>query len=340
MSEKTIPELLQNRVKEHGTRLLYQRRDGWSWKQITWLDFDRKVKNIAAFLLDLGFGRGDGALMVSSNRLEAISSEIAVLHLGGLVVPMSPDEKPERIIEVANELRPRFVFLEKGEIGAAAEGVLDSLERLGGIDRIVIFPDARITNERVLNFKAVLKFGLMKRKKLEDELAGIYKNISPDCPAALFLRPGTDDAHTVEVTEGDLMASLGNASLRCPQINADDQSFSYITEASPFAKLVNYLTLYQGSRAAVAEGRKDFYQDIVEVMPTVLFETRTGLEELCRKSLSGLNGRQPGKKLMTDLGNRVKFILTDSLPGGETETLLRSTGARLIELHEFNRLLG
>ncbi|MEW6144934.1 MAG: AMP-binding protein [Thermodesulfobacteriota bacterium] len=337
MSEKTIPELLQNRVKEHGTRLLYQRRDGWSWKQITWLDFDRKVKNIAAFLLDLGFARGDGALVVSSNRLEAISSEIAVLHLGGLVIPMSPDEKPERIIEVANELRPRLVFLEQG---AAAEGVLGSLSALGSVGRIIVYPDAGITNDRVLNFKAVLKFGLMKRKKLEDELAGIYKNISPDNPAALFLPPGADNARTVEVSEGDLMESLGNVSLRCPRLNAEDQSFSYMTEASPFAKFVNYLTLYQGSRAAVAEGRKDFYQDIVEVMPTVLFETKSGLEELCRKSLSVLNGRQPGKKILTDLGNRVKLILTDSIPGGETGTLLRSTGASLIEITEFNNLLG
>jgi hypothetical protein len=192
----------------------------------------------------------------------------------------------------------------------------------------------------VLNFKAVLKFGLMKRKKLEDELAGIYKNISPDHPAALFLRPGAENVRTAEVSEGGLMESLGNASLRCPQLKAEEQSFSYITEASPFAKLVNYLTLYRGSRAAVAEGRKDFYQDIVEVMPTVLFETKAGLEEICGKSLSVLNGRQPGKKLMSDLGNRVKHILTDSLPGGETEMLIKSTGALLIEVPEFNTLLG
>jgi hypothetical protein len=253
---------------------------------------------------------------------------------------MSPDEKPERIIGVANELRPRFVFLEKGEIGAAAEGVLDSLQHLGSVNRIIVFPDTGVPDDRVLNFKAVLKFGLMKRKKLEDELAGIYKNISPEHPAALFLRPGTDNARTVEVSEGDLMESLRNVSHRCPRLDAEDQSFSYMREASPFAKFVNYLTLYQGGRAAVAEGRKDFYQDIVEVMPTVLFETKAGLEEICGKSLRGLNGRQPGKKLMADLGNRVKLILTDSIPGGETGMLLRSTGASLVEITEFNDLLG
>ncbi len=337
MSEKTIPELLQNRVKEHGTRLLYQRRDGWSWKQFTWLDFDRKVKNIAAFLLDLGFGRGDRALVVSSNRLEAISSEIAVMHLGGVIVPMSPDESAEGVIRAANELRPKIVFLERGH---PAEGILDSLESMGSVDRFIVFPDDKITNDRVLNYRAVLKFGLMKRKKLEDELAGIYKNIRPEFPAALFLSPGAEKAHTAEVSEGGLMEALENASLRCPQLTAEDQAFSYLTDASPFSTFVNYLTLYQGNRAAIAEGRKDFYQDIVEVMPTVLFETRAGLDELCRKSLSGLNGRQPGKALTADLGSRVRHILTDSMPEADTQALITSTGALIIEVPEFNLLLG
>ena len=168
--------------------------------------------------------------------------------------------------------------------------------RWRSVDRIIVFPDDKIRNDKVLNFRAVLKFGLMKRKKLEDELAGIYKNIEPEFPAALFLSPGPDQSHTAEVSQGGLMEALQNASLRCPQLSAEDQSFSYLTDASPFAKFVNYLTLYQGSRAAVAEGRKDFYQDIVEVMPTVLFETKAGLEELCRKVPFGIKRPAAGEK--------------------------------------------
>ncbi|HVY54537.1 MAG TPA: AMP-binding protein [Thermodesulfobacteriota bacterium] len=337
MSEKTIPELLQNRVKEHGTKLLYQRRDGWSWKQITWLDFDRKVRNIAAFLHDLGFGMGDRALVVSSNRLEAISSELAALHLGGVIVPLSPNEHAERIIDAANELQAKLLFIEQG---TAADGILKSLTGMGSIVRVITFPDAVASNEKVLNFKAVLKFGLMKRKKLEDELTAIYKKISPDMPAAVFLIPEQGIRPGAEVTEGDLMGSLEKASGRCPELGAEDQSFSYMTEASPFAKFVNYLPIYQGSRAAVAEGRKDFYQDIVEVMPTVLYATKSGIEELCGKPGSGLNGGKPGRSLRMDLGNRVRYILTDTLPDKDTEAIIRSAGARLVEVPEFDLLLG
>jgi long-subunit acyl-CoA synthetase (AMP-forming) len=102
MSESTIPELVASKVKEHGTRLLFQRRDGWSWKQITWLDFDREVKNIASFLMDIGFKPGDNALIASSNNLDSIATEIAVYHLGGVVVPLPREVALDNIIETAN----------------------------------------------------------------------------------------------------------------------------------------------------------------------------------------------------------------------------------------------
>jgi hypothetical protein len=71
-----------------------------------------------------------------------------------------------------------------------------------------------------------------------------------------------------------------------------------------------------------------------------LYATKAGLEEMCGKSGAGPNGRKTGKSLKTDLGNRVRHILTDSLPGGETEALFRSAEAHLIEVPEFNLLLG
>lgn len=333
MSEKTIPELLRNRVKECGTRLLFQRRDGWSWKQITWLDFDREVKNIASFLMDLGFGPGDKAVVASSNRLEAISAEIAVFHLGGVVVPLSPGESHERVIKASGEVGAKFVFIEQGP---SLDGVLESPGLIPGADRIIVFPDAKIKDERVLNFKAVLKFGLMKRKKLEDELSGVSKSIDPESPAALFLDSGNGGGK-LEVSQGKMLEALRSIAERYPQLNAEDQSFSYMTAASPFSKFINYLTLYKANRAAIAESMKDFYMDIVEVMPTLLYETRADLEIISRESVSGESGRNPGKKLRLDLGNRVNHIFTDRLPGTDTGRLFSRAG---IELHEIEELSG
>lgn len=331
MSENTIHLLLKSRVKEFGTRLLYQRRDGWSWKQITWLDFDRKVKNIASFLMDLGLGPGDRVVVASSNRLEAISAEIAVMLVGGVIVPLEMNAAPETVTSAANETGAKFIFIEQGE---SLDGVLGSIGFLHGIERIIVFPDAHIKNEKVLDFKAVLKFGLMKRKKLEDELVKVSDGVGPDSRAAVFIGAG---GVALEFTQGGILDALRTISGKYHQLGAEDQSFSYMTAASPFSKFINYLTLYRASRAAVADSRKDFYMDVVEVMPTLLYETGADLEVISGDLLSGKNGVSPAKNLRLELGNRVGHIFVDRLPGEKTDRLFREAG---VTLHEIKELSG
>lgn len=331
MSENTISGLLKSRVKEYGTKLLYQRRDGWSWKQITWLDFDRKVKNIASFLMDLGLGPGGRVIVASSNRLEAISAEIAVMLVGGVVVPLGLNAAPEAVTAAANETGAKFIFIEQGE---SFDCVLNSIGLLPGVERIIVFPDAHIKNEKVLDFKAVLKFGLMKRKKLEDELVKVSGGVEPDSLAAVFIGAG---GAASEFTQRGILDALRTISGKYHQLGAEDQSFSYMTTASPFSKFINYLTLYRASRAAVADSRKDFYMDVVEVMPTLLYETGPDLEVISRDLIAGKNGVSPAKKLRLDLGNRVGHIFVDRLPGERIDRLFREAG---VTLHEIEELSG
>lgn len=332
MSKRTIPELLANRVKEHGTRLLFQRRDGWSWKQITWLDFDREVKNISSFLMDTGFKSGDTAIIASSNNLDAIATEIAVYHLGGVVVPLAQEASLEQIAETANKLNAKIIFIEQENL---LNEIADRAVELQNADRIVFFADVRIKHEKIINFKLVQKAGLMKRKQLHDDLLQTSQDVSPENPAVIFV----DSNCTIEVTQGSFMDILSRATEKYSQIGIEDQSFSYMTVASPFSTFINYLTFYMGTRAAVAESRKDFYEDILEVMPTILYETKEGLEDLYERTITNLNGMSREKKIRRDLGERIKYIFTDSLPRKEVQNLFLSSGVSFLEVPELSNLV-
>ena len=94
-----------------------------------------------------------------------------------------------------------------------------------------------------------------------------------------------------------------------------------------------------GTRAAVAESRQDFYDDILEVMPTILFETKSGLETIYEKSMANLNGISREKKLRKDLGDRIKYVFTDFLPTKEVQNLYLSSGVKFLEVPELNNLV-
>jgi long-subunit acyl-CoA synthetase (AMP-forming) len=139
--EKTIPEIITNRINKYGSKILFQHRDGWSWKQVTWLDFEKGAKDAASFLLGLGFGSGSTALMVSQNRIESLWSESAIYLLGGISIPTSEDESSERILQIAKDSKTRFIFAGSK---STLEKVRNIADQIPSLEKIISFQDFNI----------------------------------------------------------------------------------------------------------------------------------------------------------------------------------------------------
>jgi long-chain acyl-CoA synthetase len=334
-TQKTIPQMVSSRIKKYGGKLLFQHKDGWSWKQITWLDFEKSIKDIASFLMSLGFAPGSTALIVSENRTESLYAEFAICLLGGISIPIAEDEAQDAIVRIARDLKSRFIF-------TGRESTLNKLRNIKGeipsLVKIISFSDTNIAkDEKIIPFRGLLKFGSIKRKGLEDELAKTAKSVLPDSPVTIFYSFNSDKKiDRKEVTHRDLVEAICVASERLSFINGEDQAFSYLPSVSSFEKFVNYLGIYMGIRIAVAKTREDFFEDILELKPTVLFGTKSGIENIYSKIL--LEKGSPNQKLRTALGSRVKYILIDSMPRGEIKNLFSKSDISLIEISEIASL--
>ncbi|MFQ5787843.1 MAG: AMP-binding protein [Thermodesulfobacteriota bacterium] len=339
MKEKTINELLQNRVKKNSGKLLLQKRDGWSWKQITWLDFDRNIRNIAAYLLDLGFDVGNAVLIASSNRLESLYAEIAVYILGGVSIPIDQDEDIIEKLNVASDVGIKFIFI--GDHSGLSR-VINFSDKISNLKKIVVFSDKRYeSDDKVINFKNLLKFGLMKKKQHEDDLREITGNVSPNNVASIFYNLNSNgDVIKKEITQQNLIEIIHRASEKLEILDKEDQSYSYMPSVSPFEKFVNYLAIYMEFRMVLSENREDFYEEILEVKPTVIFETQSGLEEIIEKKLTNLERTSKGQTLKRELGSRVKYIITDSPPREEIKDIFKSSNISIIDIPEFNKIVN
>lgn len=332
-TSETLPQVISNRIKKYGRRLLLQHKDGWSWKQITWLDFEKGIKDIASFLMSLGFTPGDAALLVSGNRIESIYAEFAIYLIGGISIPIAENEAQDVIARIARDSDSRFIFVSGGPALDRLRNIKDGIPSLA---RIISFSDANIgDDEKVLPFKGLLKFGSIKRKGLEDELIKTAKGVLPDSPAVIFYSFNSDGGIVrKEVTHRDLVEAIRVASDKLSFISEEDQAFSYLPSIGSFERFVNYLGIYMGIRIAIAETRKDFFEDILEVKPTILFETKSEIENMCSKIISNLGRSSPILKLKSALGGRVRYIIIDSPTRGEIKNLFYKVGVSLIEIPE------
>lgn len=335
-SETAIPKLIDARISKYSGKLLLQRRDGWSWKQITWLDFDRDVKSIACFLLDLGFSHGDAVLIISGSRIESLVAEFAVYHLGGVIIPIVRDGAPEIIAKIAEDYDVKFIFVEDA---SGLNGILDVSEKLLNLKRIVVFSGAEGGDDRrIIQFKSLIKFGMLKRKQLHDEIRKIASNLSSKSLACVFYDSGSKGADGKrEITHQNIIQSLKLASDKLFYLSEEEQTYSYLPSVTPYEKIINYLAIYTGFRMVFAETREEFFEDILEVKPTVIYETQSGLEEILSKHLEK-NGIADPRLLRNELGGRANHIITDSFPRDEIKELIRTAGITLIDLPEMNNL--
>jgi long-chain acyl-CoA synthetase len=321
----TISELVGNLIKKNKSKLLLQRRDGWSWKQITWLDFDSEVKNVASFLLSLGFKPGDCALVISSNSNECLVSELAVYSLGGRVIPFSDYNAFSEYNEVVSSIKPRFIFSENEDF---TQDIKSNTKLLKYAEKIFVFDDCKLgENNNIVPYKAAVKFGQIRKKKLADNLDKISEQIKPEQVALTLYTKNENGIQALDIDHKKMIELLNGAYDRLKFISSEDQSYCYLSSCNLFEKLINILAISLGIRIIIAEDKKCFYEDILEAKPTIIFESKSGIEDVYNK----LNG----SNLKKMLGGRVQYLITDELPAGDIKDAFKKSKISIIAISQF-----
>ena len=324
MNERNFRNFLVRSTKENGSRLLFQKKDGWSWKQITWPDLVTEVESIACFLLNSGFSTGSRIVVLSPNTLACLFFELAVFALGGICLPARNTKEAGEIL--VNSSGNCFLLC------ASANEARELVETpvLGEkIEKAFLSVNEKIpVEEKTVSYSNVVKFGFLARRKLKDEISAIGSSVKEDFPAVIF-GAGTAAAESKSFSHGDILDLLRLSEQELGEISAEDQTFSYLPGCGSFSKFANLLNLQTAARGAIAEGTEAFFVAAPEIMPIMLFLPGAEIENVVN-SLRGENGSV--KNLRSNLGGRIRLLLTDVLPPEKTRDLLLAQNISVVKL--------
>ncbi len=324
MNERNFYNFLRERTKENGSRLLFQKKDGWSWKQITWPDLVTEVESIACFLLNSGFSTGSRIIVLSPNTLACLFFELAVFTLGGTSLPARSFKEARDILEIA----AGDCFLLSASTDDARKLVGDPM--LGEkVEKAFLSVNDRVpVEEEIVSYPNVVKFGFLARKKLKDEINALGSSVKEDSEAVIFNAGGAPDENR-GFSHGDILDLLRLSEQELGAISIEDQTFSYLPRSGSFSKFANLLNLQTAARGAIAEDTEDFFADVPEIMPVMLFLAGAEIENLVNR-LGGGNGS--GEDLRSALGGRIRLLLTDVPPPERTRDLLLAQDISVVEL--------
>jgi len=369
-TEFNLPQMIINRARRYKSKALFQYKDGWSWKPITWVELEKKVKGLAAALMGLGFKKGDKGLILLSSSLESFYVDLAVQFVGGISVLLHEDE-PRRGIDIkriAGDSESRLIFVDAEE---KLEEVLGGENKLPNLIKVITtFERHHIKHPKVTSLGKLTRSGFLKIAELEKELILGIDKISGDEVSSIFYK---SDLRRKEIIHRDFLYSIRAVSEKIPSAGEEDQILSFLPPSEPVQRFGNYVGLYKGMRIAVTEGTKDFFEDVLEVKPTILFEGRRELEKIypriksevernaLRRFLLSWIEKNGGKRnlegwftkmgldYLTDkillseirraLGSRVRYILTDVAPSAEIRLPLSHCGIRMLDMPELSTIL-
>lgn len=130
---RTIVEALSENAHVHGDLPAMRTRGEAGWDLLTWAEYEREVRRVAAGLAELGFGRGDRIAILSANRKEWHFADLGALANGCVSVPIYLTSPPSQISYILRHCEARACFVDSHEqLGKVLEvrGELPHLERV------------------------------------------------------------------------------------------------------------------------------------------------------------------------------------------------------------------
>ncbi|WP_372411583.1 long-chain fatty acid--CoA ligase [Streptomyces luteireticuli] len=334
MSATTVCEAFQATVAARPDAVAL--RTPGDGQRITWGEYGRRVRRIAAGLAALGVRRGDLVALMLRNRPEFHLADMAVLHLGAI---------PFSVYNTSSAEQLRYLF---GHAGATVliteETFLDRVRSVRGHTGLRHLIGVDGADEDVLSLEQVetLDGGL--------DFEASWRSVRPeDLLTVIYTSGTTGPPKGVEITHANQLAMYG-ARQRVNPLRPGDTTLSYLPSAHAVDRLItHYSAVASGTQITSLADASQLAPALRETRPTLFVGVPRVWEKFRAALLAGIAAEPDGARRAAVLGaietgrarvRAERAALTGPGPGPDAGLLARHARAEEEVLAPLRALLG
>lgn len=267
MREDTLPLMFFARAAKYGNRCALKVKREGRYRDISWLEFESKVKNLAYGLLALGLKSGDKVALLSENRPEWAYSDLAVLSIGCADVPLYPTDVANQIGYILADSDSKIAIVSNRD---QLDKILAIRSKTPALRKIIVMdPPAEIKDKDVISFEAVLRSGAENASNVRPEFESRIQSAKKDDLASIIYTSGTTGEPKGVCLTHDNFLSNCRSCLELLPLGEDDLSLSFLPLSHVFERMASYyFTVFIGGMIAYAENINSLQQNLKEVRPT------------------------------------------------------------------------
>jgi long-chain acyl-CoA synthetase len=271
MSIATLNDIFFAAVERDLDRMMLYRdplRDAEKWLPISSREFGRSVARTARALRDWGVRAGDRIAILSENRPEWPTADIASLLLGAVTVPLYTTLTAEQTAFALNDSGCRAIFLSSDQQLRKIVSILTQtkLEKIIVMDPVEFAGDLAAFAGQCFAMSQITSQG---PENLATEIQAQARAIGPDDLATIVYTSGTTGTSKgVMLTHGNIASNI-ECALRGFDMRAGLINISFLPLCHITARHLDFSMLYHGVTLAYCPFLDRLPASLLEVQPSV-----------------------------------------------------------------------
>jgi long-chain acyl-CoA synthetase len=252
------------------------------WRHFSGAETIEKIKHIALGLSSLGVKAGDKIAVISENRPEWSLTDLAILSLRAVNVPIYTTQAVEQIRYILEDSGAKMLCISGKKLWKHAENAIQSVERL---EKLIFFDDEAKPDgdNRAMTLAEVERLGVeadeIDGKTFEKLLAQVKTD---DLATIIYTSGTTGEPKGVMLTHENFVTSVVGVSKALPILNTD-RSLAVLPLSHIFERAVFYVLCANGVAIHYCASFDQIAAYLAEVKPTIMTAVPRLFEQVYHK---------------------------------------------------------
>jgi long-chain acyl-CoA synthetase len=260
------------------------------WQRISGIEAIDRVRRLALGLSSLGVKAGDRVAIISENRPEWSLTDLALLCLRAVNVPIYTTQAVDQIRYILENSGAKLLFISGQKLYKHAVEAIRSVE---SIERIIFFDTGGQTDDgKITDLDAIMTAGSERYRDDERAFDEVLEQVRPDDLATIIYTSGTTgEPKGVMLTHHNFVANVISISKGLP-IAPTDRSLAVLPLSHIFERTVFYVLCANGVSINYCASFDQLAGHLQEVKPTIMTAVPRLFEQVYHKIVK--KGRSAG----------------------------------------------
>lgn len=288
MAIATLNDIFFAAIERNLDRMMLYRESG-RWLPISSREFGERVARTARALHSWGVRRGDRIAILSENRPEWSTADMAILLLGAVTVPLYTTLTADQTAFALNDSGCRAIFVSSDQHLRKVLSILGKtqIEKLVVMDTLAFTGDLAPFASKCATMQQIMCEG---PGDLGPELEQQARSIASDDLATIVYTSGTTgNSKGAMLTHGNIASNIG-CSLLGFDMHPDLVSISFLPLCHITARHVDFSMLYHGVTLAYCPFIERLPEALLEVKPSLFVAVPRVYEKIYAQALHKAKG--------------------------------------------------